>query len=106
MTTMELNLRKQSLADLIDSADEEVICEIEKCIEKIKSRSKSHTNKAYSIPTNDSNTLAEPKFNTRYGHRFTQEELIATVNRAYQEAQNGECISNAEMHKKIEAWLK
>lgn len=106
MTTMELNLRKQHFIEFVDSADEEVIYELEKCIEKIKSRRKTLSNKTYSIPEKDSNTLAEPKFSTRYGHRFTQEELIATVNKAYQEAQNGECISNEEMHKKIEAWLK
>lgn len=106
MNTTELNLRKQNLIELVGSSDEEVIYEIEKCIEEKKSRSNIHSNKAYSIPANDNNTLAEPKFNTRYGHRFTQEELIATVNKAYQEAQNGECISNEEMHKEMEAWLK
>ena len=60
----------------------------------------------YPLPTENNDTLSEPKFNIRYGRRFTQEELIATVNKAYQEAQNGECISNEEMDKEIETWLK
>lgn len=62
--------------------------------------------KTYPLPCDDENILAEPKFNTRYGHHFTQEELVATVNKAYQEAQNGEYISNEEMDKEIEGWLK
>ena len=34
MTTMELNLRKQNFIEFVDSADEEVIYELEKCIDK------------------------------------------------------------------------
>lgn len=106
MTTMELNLRKRNLIELVNSADEREISKIEEYVEKIMNRPKSRPYNTYSFPVNDSSTVAEPKFNSGYGHRFTQEELIATVNKAYQEAQNGECISNEEMHEKIEAWLK
>lgn len=106
MRIMELNLRKQSLAEFIYSADEDIICKIEKYLKDSESIPEAPIIKPYSSVIESNNIVSEPKFNSRYGHRFTQEELIATVNNAYQEAQNGECISNEEMDKKIEAWLK
>lgn len=106
MKTMELNLRKQSLAELIYLADEETISQIEEYLEEPYTLSGNNICKPYPSISEENNTVAEPKFNTRYGNRFTQEELIATVNKAYQEAQNGECVSNEEMDKKIDAWLK
>lgn len=76
MTTMELNLRKQSLADLIFSANEEELTKLEKYAATLFQKKATPKCKPYPwAPTADEirSVVAESEVNYRSG-KFIEEE--------------------------------
>ena len=76
MTTMELNLRKQSLTELIFSMSEEEFTEMEKCAKALSLKRATSRSKPYPwAPTADEirSVVAESEVNYRSG-KFIEEE--------------------------------
>ena len=85
MTTMELNLRKQSLADLIFSANEEELTKLEKYAAALFQKK------------------ATPKCKP-YPWALSEEELTSCVREAREDVLYGRCISDADLTEEMKEW--
>lgn len=84
MTTMELNLRKENLYDLIKDMDEERLSKLENYIKRL---CPSWTKKAVAYPWAPS-----------------EHKLLAYIQQAREDVRLNQCISNEELSKEMETW--
>lgn len=85
MTTMELNLRKQSLTEFIFSMSEEEFTEMEKCAKALSSKRATSKSKPYPWA-------------------LSEKELTSCVREAREDVLYGRCISDEDLTKEMKEW--